>query len=47
LESASLEIIRDEEGIMEVVYARCAGLDVHKKRILACVRVANQHGSDL
>jgi transposase len=24
---------------MEVVHARCAGLDVHKKRILACVRV--------
>ena len=30
---------------MEVVYARCAGLDVHKKKILACVRVANQRGS--
>lgn len=29
---------------MEVVYARCAGLDVHKKRILACVRVANESG---
>ena len=28
---------------MEVVYARCAGLDVHKKKILACVRVAD-HG---
>jgi transposase len=40
-----LEIIHDEEGVMEVVYARCAGLDVHKKKILACVRVANQHGS--
>jgi transposase len=30
---------------MEVVYASCAGLDVHKKKILACVRVANQRGS--
>ena len=24
---------------MEVVYARCAGLDVHKKSIAACVRI--------
>jgi transposase len=30
---------------MEVVYARCAGLDVHKKKILACVRVADQRRS--
>jgi transposase len=25
---------------MEVVYARCAGLDVHKQTVVACVRVA-------
>jgi transposase len=25
---------------MEVLYARCAGLDVHKKQVKACVRVA-------
>ena len=24
---------------MEVVYSRCAGLDVHKKLIVACVRL--------
>ena len=30
---------------MEVVYARCAGLDVHKKKILACVRVVDRSGS--
>lgn len=28
---------------MEVLYARCAGLDVHQKSVVACVRV---HGSD-
>ena len=25
---------------MEVVYPRCAGLDVHKKLIVACVRLS-------
>ena len=25
---------------MEVIYRRCAGLDVHKKTVVACVRVA-------
>jgi transposase len=29
---------------MEVVHVRCAGLDVHKKRILACVRTADKSG---
>ena len=24
---------------MDVVYARCAGLDVHKETVVACVRV--------
>lgn len=28
---------------MEVLYARCAGLDVHQKTVVACVRI---HGSD-
>lgn len=27
---------------MEVVHARCAGLDVHKKKILACVRIVDK-----
>ena len=25
---------------MDVVYTRCAGLDVHKETVVACVRVA-------
>ena len=25
---------------MEVIYPRCAGLDVHKKTVVACVRIA-------
>ena len=28
---------------MEVVYARCAGLDVHKATVVACVRVPSPH----
>lgn len=28
---------------MEVLYARCAGLDVHQKSVVACVRI---HGPD-
>jgi transposase len=30
---------------MEVVHVRSAGLDVHKKKILACIRVVNKGGS--
>ena len=26
---------------MQVVHARCAGLDVHKETVVACVRVAS------
>jgi transposase len=28
------------EAIMEVIYHRCAGLDVHKQTVVACVRIA-------
>jgi transposase len=28
------------EAIMEVIYPRCAGLDVHKETVVACVRIA-------
>ena len=32
---------------MEVLYPRCAGLDVHKDTVVACVRlVADGHGAD-
>jgi transposase len=26
---------------MEVLYSRCAGLDVHKKSVSACIRISN------
>jgi hypothetical protein len=26
---------------MEVLYPRCAGLDVHQANVVACVRLAN------
>jgi hypothetical protein len=29
-----------KEGVMEVVHSRCAGLDVHKETVVACVRLA-------
>ena len=29
---------------MEVIYSRCAGLDVHKQTVVACVRIA-EHGA--
>ena len=29
---------------MEVLYPRCAGLDVHKERVTACRRVASEGG---
>jgi transposase len=28
------------EAIMDVIYPRCAGLDVHKETVVACVRIA-------
>src|SRR5207253_6526697 len=31
---------RTLEAIMEVIYPRCAGLDVHKQTVVACVRIA-------
>jgi transposase len=29
------------EGVMEVLYPRCAGLDIHKDTVIACVRLAS------
>ena len=33
---------RFTEAIMEVIYPRCAGLDVHKQTVVACVRITRQ-----
>jgi hypothetical protein len=30
---------------MEVLYPRCAGLDVHQASVVACVRIANARAS--
>src|SRR4051794_41470614 len=32
------------EAIMDVLYARCAGLDIHRDTIVACVRLAEAGG---
>ena len=29
---------------MELLHKRCAGLDVHQKSVVACVRVAGEQG---
>jgi hypothetical protein len=39
LGSASSARQRKKEETMEVMYARCCGLDVHKESISACVLV--------
>src|SRR4051794_27312786 len=31
----------DEEAMMEILYPRCAGLDIHRDSIVACVRLAD------
>jgi transposase len=33
-----------KEGKMELLYSRCAGLDVHKKSVSACVRINDDRG---
>ena len=30
---------------MDVLYARCAGLDVHKRKVVACVLVTPERGA--
>jgi transposase len=32
---------RELEAIMDVIYPRCAGLDVHKQTVVACVRITS------
>src|SRR5436853_2399437 len=33
-----------EGGSMQVVYTRCAGLDVHKKTVSACISICEPEG---
>ena len=30
---------------MDVLFPRCAGLDIHKKTVVACIRIAGPNGS--
>src|ERR671921_2839962 len=34
----------DREAIMDILYMRCAGLDIHRDTIVACVRLAEAGG---
>ena len=43
--SVSLESrYRKEDNNMQVLYARCCGLDVHKKTVVACVMLTLPNG---
>src|SRR3954471_23461692 len=33
-----------KEGVMQVVYPRCGGLDVHKRSVVACVLLTQPDG---
>jgi transposase len=35
-----------EEEMMEVLYPRCAGLDIHRDSVVACARVADRGGAE-
>ncbi|MGH7746662.1 MAG: hypothetical protein ACREQ5_18190, partial [Candidatus Dormibacteria bacterium] len=37
-------VAEGQGGTMDVVHARCAGLDVHKKTVVACVMVSSETG---
>jgi hypothetical protein len=30
---------------MDLLYPRCAGIDVHKKTVVVCCRIVEHHGS--
>jgi transposase len=36
---------RERKQIMQVVYARCGGLDVHKRTVVACVLLSQADGT--
>jgi transposase len=38
------EVLVTRRMVMQIVYARCAGLDVHKKTVVVCVRLVGDHG---
>jgi transposase len=39
------KLVREWRGVMQVVHARCAGLDVHKKTVVACLRLLAADGT--
>src|SRR5215470_5223177 len=38
-------VLSSRRVLMQVVYARCAGLDVHKKSVVVCVRLVCADGT--
>src|SRR2546423_9186857 len=36
---------RGREALMQVVYPRCCGLDVHKRSVVACVLLTREDGT--
>src|SRR5262245_9817102 len=45
LTSQHSRIVRHRRVVMQVVYTRCAGLDVHKKSVVAAVRLLSPDGT--
>jgi transposase len=45
LASLRIGLLSHRRSIMQVVYTRCAGLDVHKKTVVVCVRIAQADGT--
>src|SRR5262245_27234365 len=45
LTSQSVRLLSLERFVMQVVHSRCAGLDVHKKSVVAAVRLLAADGS--
>ena len=42
--SAAVTVISREEAAVEILHARCCGLDVHKKNVVACVLISQPDG---
>src|SRR4051812_36593134 len=45
LASHRIGLLFSRRAVMQIVYARCAGLDVHKKTVVVCVRLVGDDGT--
>src|SRR5690348_231622 len=45
LASPLIALLCLRRSVMQIVYARCAGFDVHKKTVVVCVRIVQADGT--